>query len=119
MARTSPTVTKKENDAYQKFCDEHNIVADESEAARINGDEIGNYIAVQGGEDITPATLAVALQKLRDRLTFYTPAQAEYKKVADKNPTAANELNSWFQHQTILEKEDSDVGLQNQTVLLV
>ena len=51
-------------------------------------------------------------------MTFYTPAQAAYKKEADKNSTAANELNSWFQNQTILEK-DSDIGLQNQTVLLV
>jgi hypothetical protein len=114
MARS---LTQKEIDTYQTFCREHNIVADESEVGLQNGETIGTYVAITWGVDFTPATLAVALDKLRGKIVFYTPAQAEYKKVADENPAAANQLNAWFENQNILVKE-GDFGLQNQTTLL-
>jgi hypothetical protein len=117
MARSSETLTQKEIDTYQTFCREHNIIADESEAGLQNGEVIGTYVAITWNVDFTPETLKTALDMLRDRIVFYTPAQAEYKKVADENPAAANQLNAWFENQNILVKE-GDFGLQNQTTLL-
>ena len=99
MARTSETLTQKEIDTYQAFCREHNIVAEESEVGFRNADEISKYIAVTWGQDITPETLAVALGKLRDRIVSYSPAQAEYLKVANQEPDRANQLTAWLATQ--------------------
>jgi hypothetical protein len=118
MARTSIAITQQEIDAFQKFCNEHRIVT-EGEVGRANGDLFGDYIAITRGVDITPATLAIALEKLRDRIVFYTPAQAAYKKIADEDPARANALNAWFHSpaNTSLMTE-GEPGYQNQTVLL-
>jgi hypothetical protein len=119
MPRTNQEMTQKEIDAYQAFCTEHRIVCDDSAAASVNGDLIGDYIVFTWKEDITPATLAVALEKLRDRLSFYTLAQANYKRIADEDPERSNTLNRWFQGpgNTSLAK-DGEECFQNQTALL-
>jgi hypothetical protein len=119
MARTNENLTQKEIDVFQKFCGEHKIVCDETEAGLANGNLIGEYIAITWAEDITPERLAVALEKLRDRITFYTPAEAEYKKIADEDATRANALNNWFESpsNTALVR-DREEALRNQTVLL-
>jgi hypothetical protein len=96
MARTNEGITAAEVKTYQKFCADHNIVADESEAGLQNGETIGTYVAITWGVDFTPATLAVALDKLRDRIVFYSPAQAEYLKVANQDPDRANQLANWL-----------------------
>jgi hypothetical protein len=118
MPRTSATITQAEIDAFQKFCIEHRIITD-GEAGNANGNQIGEYIAVTWGEDITPATLAVAFEKLRDRLTFYTPAQAEYKMVADQEPDRASQFNAWFTSRANTSLvTDGEEGFQNETILL-
>jgi hypothetical protein len=120
MARTSETLTQAEVDAYKKFCADNNIVNDESQAGLANGDQIGNYIVFQWGEDITPATLAVALEKLRDRIAFYTPAQAKYKVIADEDITRANKLDDWFKGpgNTSLVKTGEE-AFENSAALLI
>jgi hypothetical protein len=99
MARTSEGITAAEVKTYQKFCADQNIVADESEAGLQNGETIGTYVAITWGVDFTPATLAVALDKLRDKIVFYSPAQAEYLKVANQEPERANQLANWLATQ--------------------
>jgi hypothetical protein len=118
MARTSVELTQQEIDAFTKFCSEHHINT-EGEAGRANGDLMGEYIAITWGEDITPKTLAVALEKLRDRIIFYTPAQWKYKQIADENTTRANTLNNWFHSpgNTSLAKNGEE-NYQNQAALL-
>jgi hypothetical protein len=119
MSRTSQELTQQEIDAFQKFCNENRIVSDESEAGNANGNLIGEYIAITWGEDITPATLAVALSKLRDRIVFYTPAQAAYKKFADENPERANALNTWlYSASNTSLVRDGEESYQNQSALL-
>jgi len=119
MARTNEQLTQSEVNAYQKFCTEHRIISDESEAGLANGNLIGEYILITWGEDITPATLAVALEKMRDRIAFYTPAQAEYKKIADEDVARADVLNTWYQSpsNTTLVR-DGEEAFQNEAALL-
>src|SRR5436309_12428010 len=104
MARTSENITAAEIKIYYDFCAENNIVADESPAGVKNGNEIGTYVAITLAVDFTSENLKTALDTLRDRLVFYTPAQAEYRKVALENPDAANKLSDWFKAQTLLVK---------------
>src|SRR5467141_5110902 len=119
MARTSVEITQQEIDTFATFCNEHHINT-EGELGAQNGNLIGEFIAITWGEDITPGTLKVAMDKLRDRIAFYTPAQAAYKKFADENPERANALNAWFHSpgNTSLVKEGEE-ALQNQSTLLV
>ena len=85
MGRTSTEITQKEKDAFHNFCTEHRIVTDD-EVGRANGDLIGEYIVLTWKEDITPRTLAVALDKLRDRIVFYSEAEWQLKQIADEDP---------------------------------
>jgi hypothetical protein len=125
MGRTSAELTQKEIDAYQEFCTEHRIACDESEAGLANGTLVGEYIALQWGMDINSTTLATALEKLRDRLVFYTVAEANYKKTAVEayglgdGTIRANALNAWF-HSPANNSlaRDGKEGLQNQSALL-
>jgi hypothetical protein len=80
MARTNTTLSQNEIDALVKFCDEHNIVVEGSAGEQI-GREIIHYIVNIWKEELTPHTLGVALDKLRDRLVFYEPKQKEYERV--------------------------------------
>jgi hypothetical protein len=99
MARTNEGITETEVKTYQKFCADNNIIADETSAGLQNGELIGTYVAITWGVDFTPETLAVALDKLRDRIVFYSPAQAEYLKVANLEPDRANQLAAWLATQ--------------------
>jgi hypothetical protein len=82
MSRKSAVLTTDEVSAYEKFCKDHNIVCDGSEVGVANGTLIGEYITVTWGEEITPVTLAIALEKLRDRVTFKSAAQREIESIA-------------------------------------
>jgi len=119
MARTNQELTQAEVDAFNQFCNENRIISDESEVGQANGNLIGGYIAFTWREDITPQTLAVAFGVLRDRIVFYTPAQFEYKKVADEDSVRANTLNQWF-HSSANSSlvKDGEQGFQNQSALL-
>jgi hypothetical protein len=118
--RTNEQLTQTEIDAFQKFCNDHRIVSDEGEVGLANGTLIGEYLINTWEVDLTPETLKVALEKLRDRLTFYSEAQAKYKQVAQEDPERANALLHWLQGpgNTSLVKEGEE-ALQNQSTLLV
>src|SRR5579864_6097196 len=118
MGRTSENITQAEINVFNKFCIDYRIVIDGDVGVQ-NGNLFGEYIAIQGQQDITPHTLKVALEKLRDQIKFYTPAQFEYLQIANNNPDRANALNDWFQssaNRSLV--KDGEEGYRNQTVLL-
>src|SRR5271170_304013 len=117
MARTSETLTSSEIQAFQTFAKTNNLVMDGEVGAK-NGEEIANYICTTWGVDITQATLKVAVEKLRDRLTFLTAAQIEYQAVAAA-PDAQSALETWYDSQTTLVKDDADKRLHNLTQLTI
>jgi hypothetical protein len=118
MGRTSQEITQSEVDTFLKFCSEHRIVTDD-EVGRANGDLIGEYIVLTWETDITPRTLAVALEKLGDRIVFYSEAEWQYKQIADQDPARAQALSNWFHTpgNTSLVK-DGEQQFQNQSALL-
>jgi hypothetical protein len=121
MPRTSAEVTPQEIQIFERFCMDNNIFTD-GPVGQQNVIAIGDYIIDLWKEEITEHTLSVALEKLREagRITFYTPVQAKYKKIAAEDIERANQLNAWFHSQanTSLLK-DGDEGLENQAALLV
>lgn len=116
--RISSEPTPQELQIFEKFCADQSIVVDGSVGEQ-NVLAMGDYLLDTWKVEITEDTLKVALDKLRDRIAFYTPAQARYRKVAAEDPARANQLNQWFQSpaNTSLVK-DGDDGLENQAVLL-
>src|SRR5258708_24095124 len=92
------TLSQDEIDALIKFCGEQGLAVD-GKAGENNGKEIAVYIADTWKQQITPATLAVAVKELKDRLTFLTPAEAEYNRAAAQNPQSAQELVAWLNTQ--------------------
>jgi hypothetical protein len=94
MPRTSADVTPEEIRAFDKFCLDHDIVTDGAVGEQ-NVLALGEYIIDFWKEPITEYTLGVALQKLRDRIVFCSPAQAKYRKIAAENIARANQLNQW------------------------
>lgn len=82
MARQSTTITESEIAAYEAFCKANNIVCDESQpgVTRQNGDLLGGHIVNTLNADINQQTLTQALEKLRDQVVFYSPAQLVAKQ---------------------------------------
>ncbi len=105
------TLSQDEVDALLKFCGEHNLAVD-GKPGENNGKEIAVYIVDTWRQRITPATLAVALEKLKDRLTFLSPAESEYNRVVAENPAAAATFMSWFENQKQL-VNTGDPGFEN------
>jgi len=93
MARTSEVLTPQEIRAFQEFAKEKNLVM-EGDAGEKNGNHIAEYICVTWGQDITEATLAVALEKLHDRLTFLTQDEISFNAAKAVNPEAAEYLGA-------------------------
>src|SRR6266404_6178956 len=110
------TLSQDEVDALLKFCDEHNLVVD-GKAGETNGKELAVYIVDTWGQRITPATLAVAVEKLKGRLTFLSQAESEYNRVVADNHTAAATFMSWFANQKLL-VNSGDEGFQNASSIL-
>jgi hypothetical protein len=97
--RTSTTITEVERKAYDLFCQQHNILNDESPAALRNGEHIGAYIGHTWNEDITERTLTVALGKLRDRLVFIPAEQVEVAEILSKLDQGQRDIvASWLSH---------------------
>jgi hypothetical protein len=116
--RTNTNITQTERDAYSAFCLKHRILQDGSEAGVANGNHIGNYVALTWGEDLTEATLQVALDKLQDRLTFISPQQAEVTEVLSKLDQGQRDIvAAWLAKQHRLET-DGDQGFSNVSVIL-
>jgi hypothetical protein len=116
--RTSTTITETERNAYDLFCQQHNILNDESADGLSNGEHIGAYIGRTWNEDITEHTLTVALEKLRDRLTFIPPERIEVAKILSKLDQGQREIvASWLAKQHQLETEDLK-GFSNVSVLV-
>ena len=116
--RTSTTITEVERKAYDLFCQQHNILNDESPAALRNGEHIGAYIGHTWNEDITERTLTVALGKLRDRLVFIPAEQVEVAEILSKLDQGQRDIvASWLSHQRRLEVEGPK-GFSNVSVLV-
>src|SRR5579872_4046576 len=104
--RTSTTITSAEKNAYDQFCAMHHILNDETPAALKNGDLIGGYICKTWNEDIKEGTLMVALEKLRDQLTFIPAEQVEVAAMLGKiNQGQRDIVASWLSKQHRLETE--------------
>src|SRR5689334_22529600 len=84
MTRTSQEITQAENNAYTRFCQQHNIVNEENEAGYRNGELLGGLIVIEWQMDITAATLANAYSKIKEHLTHYTPLQLEHRQLAGR-----------------------------------
>jgi hypothetical protein len=111
--RTNTDITQTEKDAYTAFCLKHRILQDGSEAGVANANHIGNYVALTWGEDLTEATLQVALEQLKDRLTFISPQQAEVTEVLRKLDQGQRDIvATWLGKQRWLETE-ADQGFSN------
>jgi hypothetical protein len=116
--RTNTVITQTERDAYDLFCQQHNILNDDSTAAIRNGDHIGGYIVTTWNEDITEHTLRVALEQLKDALTFISPLQAEVTEILSKLDQGQRDIvATWLAKQHRLETE-GDHGFSNVSVLL-
>src|SRR5260370_26353651 len=98
LFKSGRSLSQDEIDALVKFCGERGLAVD-GKAGENNGKEIAVYIADTWKQQITPATLAVAVKELKDRLTFLTPAEAEYNRAAAQNPQSAQELVAWLNTQ--------------------
>jgi hypothetical protein len=115
--RTSKAITETEKNAYNLFCQQHNILNDDSPAAIRNGEHIGGYAGHTWGEDLTAETLKVALEKLRDRLVFIPAEQVEVVNILSKLDQSQREIiASWLSHQHRLET-DGPKGFSNVSVL--
>jgi hypothetical protein len=116
--RTSTTITETERNAYDLFCQQHHILNDQSAEALRNGENIGTYICTTWNENITEHTLAVAMEKLRDRLTFIPAEQVEVAEILGKLDQGQCEIvASWLSHQHRLEV-DGLKGFSNVSVLV-
>jgi hypothetical protein len=116
--RTSTTITETERKAYDLFCQQHNILNDESTAALHNGEHIGAYIGHTWNQDITEHTLKVALNKLRDQLVFIPAEQVEVAEIlANLDQGQRDIVASWLSHQHRLEV-DGPKGFSNVSVLV-
>ena len=104
--RTSTTITETERNAYDLFCQQHHILNDQSAEALRNGQNIGTYIGTTWNENITEHTLAVALEKLRDRLVFIPAEQVEVAEILAKLDQGQRDIvASWLSRQHRLETE--------------
>jgi hypothetical protein len=116
--RTSRTITETERNAYDSFCEQHHILNDQSADALLNGENIGTYIGTTWNEDITEHTLAVALEKLRDRLVFIPAEQVAVAEILGKLDQGQREIiASWLSHQHRLEV-DGPKGFNNVSLLV-
>jgi hypothetical protein len=110
-------LSQDEADALIKFCGEHGLAVD-GKAGENNGKEIAVYIVDRWKQRITPATLEVAVKELKDRLTFLTPPEAEYNRVASQSPQSAQQLVEWLNTQRQLVNTPGDQTFENLTLLL-
>jgi len=116
MARTSDQITEQEIQAFNEFCQQHAVVT-EGEIGEQNGKHISEYIVDTWKQDISPATLAVALEKLGDRLVFKSAIQVELEQVVSKlNDQERRVAYNWFKRQRLV--SDGDQGSENVTNII-
>lgn len=116
--RTSNSISEAEKKCYDHFCLQHDILNDGSAAASQNGEHIGNYIAITWGEDINEHTLKVALEQLRDCLTFISREQAEVAQVLSTlTQNERDTISAWLnrQHRLVVQ---GNQGYSNVAVLV-
>jgi len=108
--RTSTTITQNEVDAYAKFCAEHNIINDGTQADIDNSNLVLDYFTKTWNEDITEANLAQAFPQLKPLLKFQSQAEIELRKTAaDSDAVATQKFATWFEKQTFLVKEGEEI----------
>ena len=117
--RTSNTITDAENKAYDAFCLKHRIANDGTAAANKNAEAIAAYVVDQWDRDITEDTLSVALQQLRDRLTFISKEQAEVTAVlSGLTQSEKDVLSGWINRQRRLVVTNNNEGYSNIATLV-
>jgi hypothetical protein len=114
MVRTE-AATQNEIAVFQMFCLENGIILD-GETGFKNGEILGQVIA-DSNQQITPATLAVAFEQVRDQLAIKSSAELAYEKIAAENPYAAAALDALYPRELI--SDDPDKKFHNSTKLLV
>jgi len=115
--RTNTEITDTERNAYDVFCQAHHIVNNQSPEGLRNANEIGVYITQTWREDIDARTLGVALEQLRDRLSFVPAEQTEVAEILAHLDQAQRDIvASWLSHQPRLEV-DGLKGFSNVSVL--
>lgn len=116
--RTNTVITEAEQSAYNAFCQQHNILNDQSADGIRNAESITAYIVDAWREDITDYTLKVALEKLRGNLVFIPAEQAEVMEILAKlNQAQRDTIASWLQRQHRLET-DGVKGFSNVSTLV-
>jgi len=116
MARTSDQITEQEIQAFNEFCQQHAVVT-EGEIGEQNAKHISEYIVDTWKQDISAATLTVALEKLGDRLVFKSAIQVELEQVVSKlNDQERRVAYNWFKRQRLV--SDGDQGSENVTNII-
>jgi hypothetical protein len=116
--RTSTTITQNEVDAYAKFCAEHNIVNDNSQADAANAELVVDYFLNTWKQDITEANLAAAFPQLKQHLKFHSKAETDLRKATISFDEAnRKKFAEWFESQTFLVKE-GEQGFENAANLM-
>jgi len=120
MARTSEQITQNEINAYAKFCAERRVIFGGTEGEQ-NAEFIGNYFVNVWKQDITEQNLNTAWEQLRPYVKVYSPAQAEYYKVARQMPDRANQLSNWLATQGKVGQlvSQGDEAFENLRLLLI
>jgi hypothetical protein len=81
MARTSQEITQQEKEAYWKFCAEHGVINDGSQADIDNATFVRDYFLKTWDMDITEETLRQAGPQIRGHLKLIDPDQLEFNKL--------------------------------------
>jgi len=92
MARTSPSITESEVQAWSRFCQKNQIYPNNQE----NCDFIVGYFCDQWREMLTDETMAQAYPMIRNHLKHLDPDTAELQKQLQRiSPTEQEALMSW------------------------
>src|SRR5437667_12511462 len=108
--RTSQQLTQQEIDKTFKFCVENNLVL-EGETGTKNANHLVDNL-LQSNLEATDENLKIILDKLRDRIVFYTPLQVEYNKLAARmSPDQRQLILNLISRRGL--KDDGENQLQN------
>jgi hypothetical protein len=116
--RINTSITEAEQNAYNAFCQQHNITNDQSVEGIRNAEFITAYIVDAWKQDITLHTLQVALEKLHDILAFIPAEQIEVMEILGRLDQAQRDtVARWLSHQHRLETEGVG-GFSNVSVVV-
>ena len=118
--RTSQEVTQQEEEVFAKVCSDRGVVM-HGAARETNALEIGAFLIEQWQVIINEESMNAAIDKLGEahRITFYTPIEARYFRIAAEDTDRAKTLNKWVQssaNRSLV--KTGEENLANQAALL-